>query len=123
MRWTFLIALAAASCASTHVVRSFDSTPLPPICPAGVAVYPDSTQIHKQYTRIATLSSRGSFLFPDEDAIFQSQRNTAAKLGANGVILLLGNLSSESTSLNSGRAIAIYIPSDTTRVAAACGRH
>jgi hypothetical protein len=123
MRWMVLLVLAAAGCASTSVERTDDTTPLSPICPEGVAVFPDSTEVPRPFKRIATLNSHGSVLFPDQDAIFDSQRKEAAKLGANGVILILTGLSADSpNSLNSGKAIAIFIPGDSTRVATACGR-
>ena len=123
MRWMVLLVLAAAGCASTSVARRFDSDPLPSICPEGVAVFPDSTQIQKPFKRIAILNSHGSVLFPDQDAIFDSQRKEAAKLGANGLILILTGLSADSPgSANAGRAIAIFIPGDSNRVTMACGR-
>jgi hypothetical protein len=62
--------------------------------------------------------------------MINSQRKKAAQLGANGVIL--GQMKDPSTGARiartligtsanrKGDAIAIYIPSDTARVAAAC---
>ena len=62
--------------------------------------------------------------------MINSQRKKAAELGANGVIL--GQMKDASTSAQvfqallgtsanrKGGAIAIYIPSDSTRVAEAC---
>jgi hypothetical protein len=124
MRWAVFIVFAALSCASTHVEGALDSAPLPAICPEGVAVFPDSNQIGKPFTHVATLRSQGSMLFPDQNAIFDSQRKTAARLGANGLILVLKGLSADNdNSANANRVIAINIPGDSLRVATACGRH
>jgi hypothetical protein len=123
MRWTAFLAFAALSCASTQVEGALQSAPLPPICAQGVAVFPDSTQIGKHFVHVAMLASHGSFLFPNPDAIFDSQRRTAAKLGANGMILVLGGLSADSPNSTTNQVIAIFIPSDSLRVETACGRH
>ncbi len=114
------IALAAVSCASTRAEMMPDARTLPAICPAGVAIYPDSTQIGKPFQEVATLISHGSLLLPDQNAILDSQRQEAAKLGANGVLLLIRTVNEPSG--NSGTAIAILIPGDSDRVAAACNR-
>src|SRR5438094_10379447 len=65
-----------------------------------------------------------------ESGMIKSQRKKAAELGANGVIL--GSMKDPSTGAKiassifgtsanrKGNAIAIYIPGDSARVAAAC---
>jgi len=76
------------------------------------------------------LNSKGSSEGTSEGGMINSQRKKAAALGANGVIL--GTMKDASTGAKianvflgtganrKGNAIAIYIPSDTGRVAAAC---
>jgi len=124
MRWTVFLALAALGCASTQVEGALESGPLTPLCPQGVAVFPDSGQIGKHFIHVARLNSHGSFLFPNPDAVFDSQRKTAARLGANGMILVLHGLTADNpNSANANEVLAIFIPSDSQRVALACGRH
>jgi len=130
MRRLSLIILAATACVSTNAALLNPAVQLAPVCPDGVQVFTDSSRVGKPYTEVAVLNSKGEGDMTSESGMINSQRKKAASLGANGLILqgmrdpstgakiaqsLLG------TSANrKGSAIAIYIPSDTTRVAAAC---
>jgi hypothetical protein len=86
--------------------------------------------VGKPYTEVALLNSAGDNDLTSESGMIRSQQKKAAQLGANGIIL--GQIKDASTGAQvaqaflgtsanrKGRAIAIYIPSDTARVAAAC---
>lgn len=130
MRVAPWLAVALVGCVSTNAALLDPSLKLAPVCPDGVMVFTDSSKVGKPYTEVAVLNSRGDNDMTSEGGMINSQRKKAAELGANGIILggmkdpttgqqvwraLLG------TSANrKGAAIAIHIPSDTARVAAAC---
>ncbi len=126
-----VLVLACAACVSTNAAlldSSLRLTPLP--CPEAVQVFTDSSKVGKPYTEVALLSSAGDNDMTSESGMIRSQQRKAAQLGANGIIL--GQMKDASTGAQvaqaflgtsanrKGRAIAIYIPSDTARVAAAC---
>lgn len=88
-----VLVLACAACVSTNAAlldSSLRLTPLP--CPEAAQVFTDSSKVGKPYTEVALLNSAGD--------VAQAFLGTSAN--------------------RKGRAIAIYIPSDTARVAAAC---
>ena len=120
----------ASACLSTKAAVLNPSLQLAPVCPEGVMVYTTPDRVGKPYTEVALLDSKGDTDLTSEAGMIESQRRKAAQLGANGVILgavedattgqkvaqaLLG------TSANrKGKAIAIYVPSDSIRVREAC---
>jgi hypothetical protein len=101
-----------------------------PICPDGVKVFPDTTGIARPYQQVALLNSTGESGSTSEGGMIKSQRQKAAKLGANGIILggfqepragtkIIGAVLGTG-SQRKGSAMAIYIPADTSRVRVAC---
>jgi hypothetical protein len=95
-----------------------------------VQVFTDTSKVGKPYTEVAVLNSKGGSDWTSESGMINSQRKKAAELGANG--LILGTMKDPSTGAKiasaifgtsanrQGKAIAIHIPGDTSRVAAAC---
>ncbi|SRR6266566_5789082 len=130
MRWTPWSMLALLGCVSTNAAVLNTSLKLQAICPEGVQVFTDSSKVGKPYTEVAVLNSQGSYQYTNESKMIDSQRKEAAKLGANGVIL--GGMQDPSTGAKvwnaligtsanrKGSAVAILIPSDSTRVKEAC---
>lgn len=122
--------LAVAGCVATNAALLDPTLKLAPVCPDGVEVFTDSSKVGKPYREVAVLASKGDNDFTTESTMIESQRKKAAELGANG--LILGQMKDASagaqvaqvlfgTSANrKGNAIAIYIPSDSVRVATAC---
>lgn len=122
--------IAAAACVSTKAAVLNPGLQLAPVCPDGVMVFTTPDRVAQPYTEVALLDSKGDTDLTSEAGMIESQRRKAGELGANGVILgdvqdattgqkvakaLLG------TSANrKGKAIAIYIPSDSVRVREAC---
>lgn len=126
-----LAVLALAGCVSTNAALLDSTLKLTPLaCPEAVQVFTDSSKVGKPYSEVALLSSSGDNDMTSESGMIKSQQKKAAQLGANGIIL--GQMKDASTGAQvaqaflgtsanrKGRAIAIYIPSDTARVAAAC---
>jgi len=130
MRYAPLVAVAVLGCVRTNASLLDPTLKLAPVCPDGVVVFTDSSKVGKPYREVAVLNSRGDNNMTSESGMINSQRKKAAELGANGVIL--GQMKDASTSAQvfqallgtsanrKGGAIAIYIPSDSTRVAEAC---
>lgn len=130
MRYAPWLALLLVGCVSTNAMVLNPSLKLAPVCPEGVMVYTDSSKVGQPYVEVALLNSKGDYSSTDESGMMKSQRKKAGELGANGIILagmtdpttgakvwnaLLG------TSANrKGKAIAILVRADSTRVAAAC---
>jgi hypothetical protein len=75
-----------AGCATSHVVTG---QPRPPIDPAQVQVYFDPPPGYQEIARLET--SSGAFTFGDQaklEAVLRNLRAEAARLGANGVLVL-----------------------------------
>jgi|SRR5690242_2427102 len=129
-RLAVALVFAMVACVSTNAAVLDPSLKLQPVCPDGVQVFTDSSKVGKPYTEVALLASKGDNEMTSESGMIESQRKKAAELGANG--LILGQVKEASTGAQvarallgtsanrKGNAIAIYIPSDTARVAAAC---
>lgn len=130
MRLWPVVAVLVVACVSTNAMVLNPSLRLAPSCPEGVQVFTDSSKVGKPYTEVAVLSSSGDNDLTTESGMLNSQRKKAAELGANGIIL--GAIKDASTGAQvfqaligtsanrKGRSVAIYIPSDSAQVAAAC---
>jgi hypothetical protein len=80
------VLLLLAGCATSHVVTG---QPRPPIDPAQVQVYFDPPPGYQEIARLET--SSGAFAFGDQaklEGILRNLRAEAARLGANGVLVL-----------------------------------
>lgn len=130
MRLAPLLAVAILACVHTNAAVLDPSLKLEPVCPDGVQVFTDTSKVGKPYREVALLNSKGDNNMTTESGMINSQRKKAAKLGANGIIL--GFMKDPSTGAQvwhaligtnanrKGGALAIYIPSDSSRVAEAC---
>ena len=101
-----------------------------PICPNGVKIFPDTSTIGGPWEAVAMLTSTGSTSMTSVAGMMNSQRQKAAQVGANGVVLgkvnepgagakVAGAFLGTGTNRN-GDAMAIYIPGDSARVQRAC---
>jgi hypothetical protein len=130
MKIWMLAMVGLTACVSTNAAVLNSAQTLPQICPDGVVMFTDSSKVGKPYQEVAVLNSKGSYLYTNERKMVESQRKAAAKLGANGVIL--GTMQEPGTGAKvwsaligtpadrQGKAVAIFIPGDSARVAAAC---
>jgi hypothetical protein len=119
-----------AACVSTSATVLNPEAQMAPICPEGVQLFTGADKVGKEYREVAVLNSKGDGDMTSEEGMANSQRKKAAKLGANGVIL--GEQKDPSTGAKlakaffgtsanrKGQSIAIYIPSDSTRVERVC---
>lgn len=125
-----IMLLLLAGCVNTQATLLDQTLHPAPICPEAVKLYLDSSRVGAPYTEVAFLTSSGDNNFTSENGMYNSQRQKAASLGANGIIM--GQVKEASTGAQiasaifgtpanrKGKAVAIYVPSDTARVRQAC---
>lgn len=132
MRRVMLMAVpfVLAACVQTNAAVLDVTVVRAPICPDGVKIFPDTASIGGAYERVAILTSTGSSDYTSANGMLNSQRQRAAALGANGVLVgqiheassgakVAGAIFGVSTQ-RTGEALAINVPGDSTRVARAC---
>lgn len=81
------VALSLGGCVSTNSTRLGAPQTRLAIAPALVTLYRAGDQVGRPYSEVALLNSSGDSVWTTEQAMFESMRKEAAKLGANGVIL------------------------------------
>jgi hypothetical protein len=133
MRTVLLLPLGAwltSACVYTGATMLNATATRSAICPEAVQLFTGADKVSGEYEEVAVLTSRGDADLTSEEGMVKSQRKKAAKLGANGIIL--GDPKDPSTgarvahallgtaAARKGKAVAIYIPGDSTRVRDAC---
>jgi len=89
------------------------------MCPAAVALFDAPSDVGRPYVEVAQISpSRDGSREPTPEVVDEAERNKAAELGANGVIL---NHIAGSREVLYDDALAIFIPADSARASAECG--
>ena len=133
MRFRTMVSVAfllAAACVHTNAAVLDVSQEYAPLCTDGVKVFSDSSKVDAEYVEVAFLNSKGESGMTTEGGMINDQKKMAAKLGANGLIVggiqepkagtkIIGALVGTGTE-RKGSALAIYIPSDSTRVRSVC---
>jgi len=130
-----LASIAAAAgflvaCVSTNASLIDPSVHLARTCPDGIKLYTTPDRVGQPYREIAVLNAKGESNWSDEDDMIESMRDKAAEVGANGIILsgidepsaltkVIGQVA-KTGSQRKGKALAIYVPSDSTNTATAC---
>jgi hypothetical protein len=112
--------LGLTACAQTSAHR-IDVTPRQATCAAAIHTYLKPDSVGAPYQELAYLSVTGGALASDEK-LLRSLRNKAADVGGNGLIYQFLDFSPGFLESPNGHAIAIYIPSDTARIATECRR-
>lgn len=124
-----MLALVIA-CVSTNAVKLNPGIQRAPVCPNAVRIYTDSSRVGDRYVEVAILNSKGESGLTSEQGMYESQRNKAAELGANGLIVAAVQEPKAGTKIigalfgtgaeRKGGAVAIWIPGDSARVAQLC---
>jgi hypothetical protein len=129
----FLLIGALLACgARARVVATNPGLALAPTCANAVPVYADSEHVPYDYYEVALITAEGNSVYNGNGDLLKSIRNQAARLGANGVVIdalgathatvkVVGAALGSNDAERKGRAIAIWMPSDTARVREACG--
>lgn len=130
----FMILALNASCSSrAHVVATNPALTLAPTCADAVPIYPGSQDVPYDYYEVALITAEGNSVYKGQGDLMKAIRNEAAGVGANGVIMnslvathatvkVIGAALGSNDAERKGRAIAIWMPSDTARVREACSR-
>ena len=127
-----LTAFALAACgARTRIVATNPALALAPTCADAVPVYPDNAHVPYDYYEVALITTEGNSVYNGNGDLLKAIRNKAAGLGANGVVVdslnathatvrIIGAAVGASDADRKGRAVAIWMPSDTARVREVC---
>ena len=112
-------------------------------CPDGVKLYTVPDRVQRPYREVALLNSVGKTSYSSEGDMIKSMREKAAKVGANGIILdsiaepsalakiagdvaqIGANATGQIATISAerkGKAMAIYVPGDSSQTAAACAK-
>jgi hypothetical protein len=123
-------AVLLCACVSTNASLIDPSVHLVRTCPAAVKLYTTPDRVGRPYREVALLNAKGESNWSDEDDMIESMRDKAADVGANGIILsgidepsaltkVIGQVA-KTGSQRKGKALAIYVPSDSTNTATVC---
>ena len=129
-----VVALTAIACgARSRIVARNSALPLTlaPTCADAVPIYSDREHVPYDYYEVAVITAEGNSVYNGNGDLLKSVRNQAASVGANGLLLdslgathatvkILGAAIGTNDAERKARAIAIWMPSDTARVRAAC---
>lgn len=130
---SFAVGTSACVHVSTNATRLDPTVRLAQTCPDAVRLYTGPGGVEQGYREIALINSTGDVNQSDEGAMFYSMRLMAAKIGANGIIL--GGIDepnaitkvaadvAKTTTVRKGKAMAIYVPADSTHTVAACANY
>jgi hypothetical protein len=128
-----LVVGALTACgARARVVATNPGLALAPTCSNAVRVFPDTEHVPYDYYEVALITAEANSVYNGAGDLLKSIRTQAARLGANGVVIdalgathatvkVVGAALGSSDAERKGRAIAIWMPSDTARVREACG--
>jgi hypothetical protein len=147
LRYFFAVAptLAISACRSVTTSASLvdPGVHLARTCPAAVKLYTVADRVQQPFSEVALLSSSGQTSYSSETDMIKSMRESAAKVGANGIILsgidepsAMAKIAGQAAQIaaeaagqiaqisaeRKGRAIAIYVPADSTRTILACAK-
>ena len=76
-----------AGCVSTQATRLGAGPLRPPVSPDRVMIYRTAEQVPSKYEEVALLSASGDHSMTSEEQMYQSMRQKAGEMGANGIIL------------------------------------
>ena len=129
---TILSALTACG-THTRIVATNPALSLAPTCTDAVAAYADRDHVPYDYYEVALITSKANSVYNGQGDLLKAMRSKAASVGANGLVInslgathatvkVIGAAVGSSDADRKGQAIAIWMPSDTTRVREACGK-
>jgi hypothetical protein len=126
-----VVFVLAACGARAHVVARNSGLSLAPTCADAVPVFADTGHVPYDYYEVALITAEGNSVYSGNGDMLKSIRNEAAAVGANGVVVdalgathatvkVVGAALGSNDAERKGRAIAIWMPSDTARVRETC---
>jgi hypothetical protein len=128
-----LCAFAAAvlgACVSTNAALIDPTVHLARTCPSAIRLYTTPDRVGHPYREVAILNAKGESNWSNEEDMIESMRDKAAEVGANGIILggidepsaltkVIGQVA-KTGSQRKGKALAIYVASDSATTATVC---
>lgn len=126
-------ALLVACHTRSQIVEVNPALKLAATCTNAVSVFADPAHVPYDYYEVALITAEGNAAYNGNGDVLKAMRAKAALAGANGVIVdalgashatvkVIGAALGSKHADRKGRAIAIWMPSDTARVREACGR-
>jgi hypothetical protein len=127
---SLLVAVLLSACVRTNAALIDPSVQLARTCKSAIKLYTTPDRVGRPYREVAMLNAKGESNWSDEGDMIESMREKAADVGANGIILnkidepsaltkVIGEVA-KTGSQRKGAALAIYVPSDSTRTASVC---
>jgi len=137
------LTITACRTVSTNASLMDPSLHLAKTCPAAVKLYTTPDRVEQPYREVALLNSVGQTSYSSESDLIKSMREKAAKVGANGIILdridepsAMAKIAGQVAQIGAdaagaitmisaerkGRALAIYVPTDSARTITACAK-
>jgi hypothetical protein len=127
--WLGVVVLTVG-CVHTNAAVLDPSALYQKTCPGAVVVYTSPERVGRPYREVALLNSKGESGWTSEAGMVNSQRKKAAEVGANGLVVggidepkagtkIIGALLGTGAE-RKGKAVAIYVPDDSTKTAAIC---
>ena len=125
-----LVVVLIVACTRTNAALMDTTVHLARTCPDAVKIYSSPANVGAQYQEVALLNSAGSTSFTTESGMMTSMRKKAAEVGATGIIM--GNIDEPGAGAKvmgavfgtgterKGKSVAIYVPTDSTRVQSVC---
>ena len=128
----FVVCALTACGARARVVATNPGLSLAPTCADAVRVFANSEHVPYDYYEVALITAEGNSVYTGAGDLLKSIRKRAAAVGANGIVIdalgathatvkVVGAALGGNDADRKGRAIAIWMPSDTARVREACG--
>ncbi|MFL5621392.1 MAG: hypothetical protein ACJ8AB_01990, partial [Gemmatimonadaceae bacterium] len=119
-----------SGCVRTNAALIDPTVHLARTCPSAIKLYTTPDRVPKPYREVAILNAKGESNWSDEEDMIESMRDKASEVGANGIILnsidepsaltkVIGEVA-KTGSQRKGKALAIYVPSDSTSTATVC---
>lgn len=104
-----------------------------PTCAEAIATYGSRSDVPSDYYELALIEAEGNSVYTTDNKLQEAIRNGAANVGASAVIVnpveqskttvkVLGEAVAMGSATQKASALAIYVPADRNRVAAACGK-
>jgi hypothetical protein len=127
-----LLLVSAFGCVRTQATLLNPTLTLRPSCPEAVLLFLSADRVGRPFVEVALLNSTGDNSLTSESGMHDSQRQKAAELGANGIILGETRDAGQAAQVASalfgtpanrrGHAVAIYIAEDSARVHETCSK-
>lgn len=122
--------LVLSACVQTNAAVLNPTAVHPRTCAQAVQVYTTPDRLKSDYTELALLNSTGNTSYTSEAGMIKNQREKAAEIGANAIIL--GGINEPGAGAKvagaflgtpverKGKALAVWVPTDSARTIATC---